>query len=451
MILAALFILVASRARRRMCCRVILALGLIVELVFATPALAQTLVVNPSGARPVPESYFGMHIRWGATTPYWPVARFHAWRIISPETEWRGLQPQKNEWQFSALDRAIARSERHGIEVMLTLGQTPPWASSRHLEKVPNGWGASAEPKNMADWENYIRTVATRYKGKIKYYELWNEPRFREVDPYRAVAGFTGTAKQMVELGTIVKRVLNEIDPGAKLVSPAADSGLSGLKRLKAWLDAGGGKVSDVIAYHIYVTPPEKIPGVVRALRNLVNEYGLSDVEIWNTESGFVIESPDREAKVTGSEVFGEVLNVEKGAAYASRALILGAASGLDRYFWYSWDIPTMALTEGKGKTITLAGEAYIKTERWMRGATISECRTADDKLWICSLNRGARQARLVWNTTGARNWIVPAQWQARQYEPLLGEMTNADQSRRIRVDEAPLLIVSDDLAWGTP
>lgn len=451
MTLAELLILAGNWVRCGLRSKIKPVWGLVLWLALVMPAWAQMLVVNPSGAYPIQDSYFGMHVRWGATTPYWPAARFHTWRVITGETTWYGLEPQQGMWRFGSLDNAVARAQAHGVEVMLTLGQTPPWASARPLEKVPNGWGASAEPKNMADWENYIRTVATRYKGKIKYYELWNEPRFREVDPYRAVAGFTGTAKQMVEMGAIAKRVLNEVDPEAMLVSPAADSGLPGLKRLKVWLDAGGGKVSDVIAYHIYVTPPEQIPGVVRALRNLVNQYGLSGVEIWNTESGFVVESPDREAKVTGSEVFGEVLNVEKGAAYASRALILGAASGLDRYFWYSWDIPTMALTEGKGRTITLAGNAYINTERWLRGAVINECRTADDKLWICTMNRGERKARLIWNTTGTRNWMVPAQWQARQYETLLGGMTNVDQSGRIRVNEAPLLIVSDDLAWGTP
>lgn len=423
----------------------------IVWLGIASPALAETQVINPSGARVIPESYFGMHVRWGATTPFWPSARFHTWRVITAETTWYGLEPRKGIWRFASLDKAVARAQANGIEVMLTLGQTPPWASARPLEKVPNGWGASAEPKDMADWENYIRTVATRYKGKIKYYELWNEPRFREVDLYRAVAGFTGTAKQMVNMGIIAKRVLNEIDPEAKLISPAADAGLPGLKRVKAWLDAGGGEISNVIAYHIYVTPPEEIPKVVRALRNLINQYGLNGVEIWNTESGFLIEDPDRKAEVTGSEVFGEVLSVEMGAAYLARSLILGAASGLDRNFWYSWDIPSMALTEGKGRVITAAGNAYITTERWLRGATISECRTADDKLWICSLNRADRKAYLVWNTSGVRDWRPPTLWQAKRYETLQGREANADVSGRIQLDESPVLIVADDMAWGTP
>lgn len=426
-------------------------LGLMVLLVFAMSASAQTLVVNSSGARAIPNSYFGMHVRWGATTYYWPDAHFYGWRVIADETSWYGLEPQKGVWKFYYLDNAVARAQARGVEVMLTLGQTPAWASARPLENDPNGLGASAEPRDLADWESYIRTIVSRYKGKIKYYELWNEPRFLEVDPYRPAAGFTGSAKKMVEMGVIAKRVLNELDPEAKLVSPAADSGLPGLKRLKAWLDAGGGKVSDVIAYHIYVTPPEKIPGVVRALRNLVNQYGLTEVEIWNTESGFIIENPDKKAEVTGSEVFGEVLTVEKGAAYVSRSLVLGAASGLDRFYWYSWDIPTMALAEGKGKVIAPTGNAYIKTERWLRGATINECRTEDEKLWICTLERGARKARLVWNTTGAHTWKVPAKWGAQKYETLLGGLPNFVQNGQIVVDEAPLLIVSDDQAWGTP
>lgn len=449
MTLSGRFVLLDRWVRRNLCWEAKPVWGLMVWLALAMPVCAQTLVVNPSGSRPIPESYFGMHVRWGATTPFWPAARFHTWRVITPETEWLGLEPQKGEWQFGSLDRVVAIAQQHGIEVMLTLGQTPPWASARPLEKVPNGWGASAEPKDMADWENYIRTVATRYRGKIKYYELWNEPRFREVDPYRAVAGFTGTAKQMVEMGTIAKRVLSEVDPEAKLVSPAADSGLPGLKRLKAWLDAGGGKVSDVIAYHIYVTPPEQIPGVVRALRNLVNQYGLSGVEIWNTESGFLIESPDKEVKVIGSEVFGEVLTPEKGAAYVSRALILGAASGLDRFFWYSWDIPGMALADGKGKQIAPAGRTYIKTERWLQGATMNECRTSDNKLWICPLQRGVRKAWLVWNTRGSQNWKVPATWGAKRYETLQGDGAEIDSSGYVEINAAPLLVLTDTAAWG--
>lgn len=425
--------------------------GLIAWSVFIAHAWAQNFVVNPSGWKPVPDSYFGMHVRWGATTPYWPTVRFHTWRVITPETAWFGLQPQKDVWQFSALDSAVSRAEQNSVEVLLTLGQTPPWAAARPFEKVPNGWGASSEPRNISDWENYVRTVVGRYKGKIKYYELWNEPRFREVDPYRAVAGFTGTARQMVEMGAVVKRVLNEIDPEAKLISPAIDARMLGIKRLQAWLDAGGGRVSDVIAYHIYATPPEAIPEVVSTLRGVLKHHGLEHLELWNTESGFLIETPDRLVKPTGGSVFAEVLTENRGAAYMARSLILGAVSGLDRFYWYAWDIPDMAMSTGKGQYISPVGNAYIVAQRWLRGAAIKECRTANDQLWICELRRDDRKARLVWNTAGQKSWTVPAHWQARQYETLSGSKGSSDIARSIQVGEAPVLIVSDDQDWGVP
>ena len=412
-------------------------------------AFSQTKIDNPYINRPVSNSYFGMHIRYGATTTNWPTPTFHSWRVITPETEWRGLEPAKGQWQFNNLDNAVYRANFRKMEVILTLGQTPKWASARPNELVPNGPGASAEPRDMSDWENYVRTVVLRYKGRIKYYELWNEPRFLEVDPYRAIAGFTGTAKKMVEMGRIVKRILAEVDPEAKLISPSADSGLHGIKRLEAWLAAGGAEISDIIGYHIYVTPPENIPKVVSELRKTINRYGLQSTEIWNTESGFLIESTDKKVVADGYEVFAEVLSLKKASAYASRSVILGAVSGLDRFYWYSWDIPSMSLTEGRGKTINASGEAYLRTVKWLQGAVLSSCQSSDNKIWICDLNRENRTARIAWNTSTERDWEIPSSWRSQYYEELTGKNTKIIQKMSIILGEAPVLFVSDSLPWG--
>ena len=302
----------------------------------------------------------------------------------------------------------------------------------------------------MSDWEFYVRTVVARYKGRIKYYELWNEPRFREVDPRRAVAGFTGTARQMVEMGAIAKRALEELDPEATLVSPAVDARMIGLKRLQAWLDAGGGNVSDIIAYHIYPTTPEEIPEVVGAIRAILEKYGLGHRELWNTESGFLIQSPDRPVTPKGEGPFARVHTQIHGAAYMARSLILGAASGLDRFYWYAWDIPDMAMSTGRGRYISPVGKAYSKVQRWLRGASIKQCHTTDEKLWVCALNRNARRAHLVWNTTGPLQWMVPTEWEARQYETLLDSSNTVNSLKHFPINESPVLIVSDTLPWGS-
>jgi len=411
--------------------------------------LAETVVFDPSGPQPIQASYFNMHIRWGATTLHWPVARFHSWRVITGETTWYGLEPEKGIWKFDALDRAVARAQDKHVEVLYTLGYPARWAADTGLFRKWNP-GYALPPRDMADWEEYVRRVASRYKGRIKFYELMNEPHFTEVDGgWRSTRDFP--VATMVEMARIASRVIKQIDPEAKLVSMSPSGLLNGVRRVDAFLKAGGGNYIDVVGFHFYSNAPEQIPELVNALRKILARNGQSQLDIWNTESGFYIDGPDK-PHGTGRRPADEILySPELGAAVVSRALTLGAAAGLKRFYWYSWDIPTLALAYGRGEAINPAGHAYIKTERWLRGATIKECRTADDRLWVCSLNRGTRQARLVWNTAGARDWTIPAQWQAKQYETLLYGVVATDSSRPIRVDEAPVLIVSDDQAWGTP
>lgn len=418
----------------------------------ASSAVGADRVISPaSGSWTIPKEYFGMHVRWGASTLYWPQARFHSWRIITGETTWYSIEPVKGQWQFAALDCAVARATDRQAEILYTLGYPAKWATDPNLIEMWNP-GLALPPRDMADWETYVRQIATRYKGRIKYYELMNEPHFTEADGQYSKRDFP--VATMVEMARIAHRVLREVDPEARLVSMSPSGAVDGIRRVDTFLKAGGGQYVDVLGFHFYTGGykselPEEIPGMVSKLRKILRDSGYPELEIWNTESGFYINGP---GIPPGSVAATETLHTPvQGGAMVARSLILGAAAGLRRFYWYSWDIPSMALTEGKGRVITAAGHAYITTERWLRGATISECRSADDKLWICSLNRADRKAYLVWNTSGVRDWRPPALWQAKRYETLQGREAEADVSGRIQLDEAPVLIVADDKAWGTP
>lgn len=406
----------------------------------------------PTEARVIGDEFFGMHVRYAVSRTPWPRIRFHGWRVITPETEWRGLQPSRRQWNFSSLDRAVALAERHGVEVLLTLGQTPSWAAARPHELVPNGPGASSEPADMKDWEVYIRTVVSRYQGRIKYYELWNEPRFREVDPYVAAPGFTGSAYQMVEMARIAKRVLADVDPNAALVSPAIDAGFAGLSRMRAWLDAGGGDVSDVFAYHFYLRPPERMPELYRQLRVLLHKYGQTGKPLWNTESGYFVENPEQPTtpQWPGTDyVFGKVLSPYELGAYVIRAHALTAAVGLDRFYWYSWDIRNMGLTRGFGTVPTVAAEAYRKTVAWLRRAEIYGCQNREGDVWVCTLARPeAGKAWLVWNASGAVTWRVPDEWGVAEVESV-SEGESPVSNGRIQIGPMPMLLKERSGIWG--
>lgn len=412
------------------------------------PTQAGTVVQPPDGLRVVEPDYFGMHVRWGASTRYWPQARIHGWRVITGETSWHEMEPVKGRWDFRALDLAVARAESEGVEVLLTLGYPPRWAADRtHV----GNWnpGHALAPESMQDWETYLRQVVGRYKGRIKFYELMNEPHFTEVDGWQSKVRFP--VARMVEMARIATQVIREIDPGAKLVSMSPSGQAGGIKRVDVFLKAGGGRYVDAIGFHFYSKTPEHMATLVKSLREVLRANGQDHLDIWNTETGYYIDGPDKPHGKARRPDWQTLHTPEQGAAVVSRALVLGAAAGLRRFYWYSWDIPFLSLTYGRGQTLNPAGRAYIKTERWLRDAAIRECRSADDSLWVCELRRGERKARLVWNTQGELDWKLPAGWQVRQIEPLTGEALPVHRVGVLRVGEAPVLLVSDTLPWGTP
>ncbi|MGL4502111.1 MAG: GH39 family glycosyl hydrolase, partial [Planktothrix sp.] len=211
----------------------------------------------------IPATLFGMHLHHVATTPTyrtdppitehtpWPSVPIPTWRLVAAYVEWFALEPQKGEWNFEILDKSLELAEKHQVEPLMYLGFSPRWASQRPDEPSAYGPGKAAPPQNIEDWRNYVRTVATRYKGRIHYYELWNEP-----NGYKRF--YTGTVAEMVELSREAYQILKEVDPTITVVSPSAtgDWGSSpGVEWLEEFLSQGGGDYADVIGYHFYVMP----------------------------------------------------------------------------------------------------------------------------------------------------------------------------------------------------
>src|SRR4051812_48189193 len=160
------------------------------SLLFAAPLENSSQRVAP--AREVPPNYFGMHFHHAGTTTPWPAVAIGAWRLWDAYVAWPDLEPRKNEWHFETLDRYVSLAEEHHTELLLVLGLTPQWASARPREKSPYQPGNAAEPKNLEDWRAFVKTVANRYKGKIRAYEIWNEPDLKQT--------WTGSVDQMVAL-----------------------------------------------------------------------------------------------------------------------------------------------------------------------------------------------------------------------------------------------------------
>jgi hypothetical protein len=328
---------------------------------------------------PIPLQYFGMHIHRAHSTTPWPPVPFGSWRLWDSHVQWPFIEPNKGDWHFEILDKEVALAQQHNVDVLMPLGLSPQWTSARPNE--PSGYqpGFAAEPR-MDDWRDFIRHVATRYKGRIHYYEVWNEPNLKEF--------FTGTPGQMVALAREAYKILKEVDPSIKVVSPSATAHY-GVPWLDKYLNLGGGNYADIIGYHFYVhpNPPEDMVPLINSVKATMGKYGFANKPLWNTEFGY-----DKRKSFSSDE---------EAYAYLARALILTWPAGVSRIYWYAWDqtVYSLRLTQNDQTTLTAAGQAFAQVEKWLMGSQISSCSRNSDGLWKCRLTApDGTQEEIVWH-----------------------------------------------------
>ena len=393
--------------------------GILIFFQQAPPEKPTNLRVN---AQTVSPAFFGMHIHHaGGTTP-WPEVPFAEWRLWDAYVAWPSLEPQKGRWHFETLDKYVALAEQHNVGILLPLGLTPQWASARPQEKSTYQPGNAAEPRDMEDWQNYVKTVASRYKGRIREYEIWNEPNSKSF--------WTGDIDQMIDLTREAAKIIHGIDAEAKVVSPAATT-MNGIPWLVEFLAKGGGQFVDVIGFHFYVTPqaPETMVLLIREVKRAMNENGVASKPLWDTETGWAGPKPFPSPQLA--------------ASYLARAQLLAWANGVERLYWYAWDNHawvSLQTTEADNRTLTAAGKAYGVMQDWLVGANVEECAEKSKGIWICSLTREGNRQWIAWSTTQTRtfNPDLPI----KNVATLSGESRNTN-SAEIEIGPEPVLLTT--------
>ena len=390
----------------------------------------------------IPANLFGMHLHHVVVQPRhianktpWPPIRFGGWRLWDAYVSWGNLEKKKGEWNFETLDKYLELADEHQVELVLLLGLSPRWASARPTEESKYYKGAAAEPENIEDWQNYVRTVAQHYKGRLHYYELWNEPNLKGF--------YSGTVDKMLELSREAYRILKEVDPEVKVISPSATntSSGSGLSWLEEFLSKGGGAYADIVGYHFYVkpdkqrsgselNPPEAMVPAIRQVQELMAKYGIGDKPLWNTEAGWQKPKP--------------FPSDELAAGYVARSYILNWAAGVPRFYWYDWDynpIFSLHMTEEDSTTLKPAAIAYEEVQKWLIGSQMTSCESNSRNTWICKLTRNdGYKAWIVWNTEYQLPFNMPKRWGVGQIRNLAGERRNI-AGNWLDIGPSPLLL----------
>jgi Glycosyl hydrolases family 39 len=195
---------------------------------------------------------------------------------------WPDMEYTQGAWNYAGSDMAVAKAEERGIKILGVLGFCPPWANGGHTYTYP------PVPEHITDWENYVRTVCTRYKGRVAAWEIWNEEN---------IANFWQPAHDSAAYMTLVSHtspVIREVDPEATIVMGGM-AGL-GIDFIHECLDAGIDNYVDALAYHPYVetmNPGTVLPNeswcryLVTLVRAYIKAYGSRPLQIWLTEVGW--------------------------------------------------------------------------------------------------------------------------------------------------------------------
>ena len=165
----------------------------------------------------------------------------------------RRHEPHRSAWE--KYDHIVGLAEQYGLEVIARLSNPPAWTRA-----AGDAQGHNAPPDDLADWGDYVYAVVSRYRGRVRYYQLWNEPNIYDewgeqpVDP----EGYTRLLCEGY-------RRAKEADPDAVIVSgalaptvslhpgPGPGTGLSDLIFLQRMYDAGAADCFDVLSVNDYM------------------------------------------------------------------------------------------------------------------------------------------------------------------------------------------------------
>lgn len=389
----------------------------------------------PVSTAAVPDTLFGMHVNKFGRHWNWPGLGTKIVRLWDSGVTWRDLKPTAGAWDFTKdggqrLDMFVGyiRDSEPGADILYTLGQTPQWASSTPTVSGLYGPGASGAPKNMDDWRDYVRTLARRYVGKIRYWELWNEPDY--------ALNYSGSMASMVEMARIARQELLAVDPGNKLVGPGftTDQGMTGLEN---FFGAGGGSYIDMVGFHwYYATNPESIAPGIDNVRNVMKAYGLGDKPLWNTEGAFIC-NPAVADCASARPTVDESLSVN------ARALFVMAAKGIQNFNFYFWETAESfgKLVEADFRTPTPAALALSEARAWIRGARIVDAYRIDNKIYVLRLTRGTESFVILWSTQANAVVGVPAAWNVKTAHDLSRVRTTIPATGQLVLGLNPLML----------
>ena len=200
---------------------------------------------------------------------------------------WSRVEVEQGQYDWSHYDKIIGMIEELGMDYQCLLSYggrawTKSEAGRRLMEEQgvdpTQRWPTARFQPEPELWRTWVRAVATRYKGRIKFYEIWNEPD---------LGYFPGTADEYLVLLDIAHEEIKKADPDAKVLTGGFGSvklGRSDKELIDRTLDEGRDDW-DYLAYHRHGTFERLTDDVETYLQPAREKLGILDKPMWFNET----------------------------------------------------------------------------------------------------------------------------------------------------------------------
>ncbi len=227
--------------------------------------------VKPRSANEIASSNWSV----GAETMDRDLVNFKSWKdYIGPlgtkqarlQAGWAKCEKEKGVYEFQWLDEIIDHLLEQGVE---------PWLQTSYGNPIYKGGGGihlsagfPSSEEALTAWDNWVRAMAIRYKGRVKVWEIWNEPDNKGKN----------SAKDYAALYIRTAEIIRSIIPDATLYALSlASVGERGRKFTRVLLDLLKQKgkldlVDDITLHGYSYNPSDRYPEYQKMYK-LVREY----------------------------------------------------------------------------------------------------------------------------------------------------------------------------------
>jgi hypothetical protein len=222
-------------------------------------------------------------------------------------------------------DQIVALAEAHGVHLLARIDNPPAWTRADPNES------SLAPPDDWDDYYAFLTAVAERYRGRLRHFQIWNEPNI-----YPEWGENPVNPEEYTAVLCRAYALLKAIDPAivvhAAALSPTVsltDRNLSDLIFLQRMIAAGAIGCFDVMhaqGYGFYSGPTDQRLRTTtlnfarpQYVRDILVASGAADVPLWISEAGWnPVDEPDV-PDMPGRENFGAVTQIQ-AAQYMTQA-----------------------------------------------------------------------------------------------------------------------------------